>query len=79
MAMYEKNIDFVPLEVDITKGEQYSSWFLEINPRGEIPVLKVNDNIIPDSTRILDYLELHMDPSIKVKYFNHLCVIVNFG
>lgn len=35
--------------IDITKGEQYSSWFLEINPRGEIPVLKVENTIIPDS------------------------------
>lgn len=77
MAMYEKNIDFVPLEVDITKGEQYSSWFLEINPRGEIPVLKVNDNIIPDSTRILDFLELHLDPSTKIKYVSHIYLNVS--
>ncbi|XP_050351448.1 ganglioside-induced differentiation-associated protein 1 [Nymphalis io] len=61
MALYEKNIDFEPLVIDITKGEQYSPWFLEINPRGEIPVLKVNKSVIPDSTRILDYLELYLD------------------
>ncbi|XP_013190795.1 ganglioside-induced differentiation-associated protein 1 [Amyelois transitella] len=64
MALYEKNISFEPLVVDITKGEQYSTWFLEINPRGEIPVLKVNDEIIPDSTRILDYLEKYLDPEL---------------
>lgn len=61
IALYEKNIDFEPLFVDITKGEQYSSWFLDINPRGEIPVLKVKDQVIPDSTRILDYLEYYLD------------------
>ncbi|XP_053606909.1 ganglioside-induced differentiation-associated protein 1 [Plodia interpunctella] len=64
MALYEKNISFEPYIVDITRGEQYSSWFLEINPRGEIPVLKVNDEIIPDSTRILDYLEKYLDPEL---------------
>lgn len=64
MALYEKNIDFEPLIVDITKGEQYSSWFLEINPRGEIPVLKMKDALIPDSTRILDYLEFYLDSGI---------------
>ncbi|NP_001186866.1 ganglioside-induced differentiation-associated protein 1 [Bombyx mandarina] len=64
MALYEKNIDFEPLIVDITKGEQYSSWFLEINPRGEIPVLKVKDALIPDSTRILDYLEFYLDSDL---------------
>ncbi|CAG9561235.1 unnamed protein product [Danaus chrysippus] len=61
MALYEKNIDFEPIVIDITKGEQYSPWFLELNPRGEIPVLKVNKSIIPDSTRILDYLEMYLD------------------
>lgn len=61
MALYEKNIDFEPFVIDITKGEQYSSWFLDINPRGEIPVLKVNKSVIPDSTRILDYLELYLE------------------
>ncbi|KAG6462712.1 ganglioside-induced differentiation-associated protein 1 [Manduca sexta] len=64
MALYEKNVDFEPLLVDITKGEQYSSWFLEINPRGEIPVLKVKHELIPDSTRILDYLEFYLDADL---------------
>lgn len=62
MALYEKNIEFEPYVIDITKGEQYSSWFLDINPRGEIPVLKVKHDTIPDSTRILDYLERYYDP-----------------
>lgn len=66
MALYEKNIEFEPLVIDITKGEQYSPWFLEINPRGEIPVLKVNNTVIPDSTRILDYLELYLDQGISI-------------
>ncbi|XP_021181541.3 ganglioside-induced differentiation-associated protein 1 [Helicoverpa armigera] len=64
MTLYEKNIEFEPLIVDITKGEQYSSWFLDINPRGEIPVLKVKNEVIPDSTRILDYLEFYLDPEL---------------
>ncbi|CAH0584310.1 unnamed protein product [Chrysodeixis includens] len=64
MALYEKNIEFEPLFIDITKGEQYSSWFLKINPRGEIPVLKVKEEVIPDSTRILDYLEFFLDSDL---------------
>ncbi|CAH0694119.1 unnamed protein product [Spodoptera exigua] len=64
MSLYEKNVDFEPLIVDITKGEQYSSWFLDINPRGEIPVLKVKNEVIPDSTRILDYLEYYLDSEL---------------
>ncbi|XP_068618420.1 ganglioside-induced differentiation-associated protein 1 [Battus philenor] len=65
MALYEKNVNFEPLTVDITKGEQYTSWFLELNPRGEVPVLKVHDEIIPDSTRIIDYLEYHLEQESK--------------
>ncbi|XP_072947713.1 ganglioside-induced differentiation-associated protein 1 [Epargyreus clarus] len=81
MALYEKNINFEPLIIDITKGEQYSSWFLEINPRGEIPVLKVNNEIIPDSTRIMDYLELYLDeespPLINVSTDPKVLVNIN--
>ncbi|KPJ07183.1 Ganglioside-induced differentiation-associated protein 1 [Papilio machaon] len=64
MTLYEKNVDFEPLVVDITKGEQYSPWFLELNPRGEVPVLKVRNEVIPDSTRIIDYLEYHLDQEL---------------
>lgn len=71
MSLYEKNVDFEPLMVDITKGEQYSSWFLDINPRGEIPVLKVKNEVIPDSTRILDYLEYYLDPGNYLKLNLH--------
>lgn len=70
MALYEKNVEFEPVVIDITKGEQYSSWFLEINPRGEIPVLQHGNKTIPDSTRILDYLDTYLDsdsqPIIRV-------------
>ncbi|GBP19812.1 Ganglioside-induced differentiation-associated protein 1 [Eumeta japonica] len=65
MALYEKNVEFEPIVLDITKGEQYSSWFLDINPRGEIPVLQVGNQIIPDSTRILDYLEQYLEPETQ--------------
>ncbi|XP_041987107.1 ganglioside-induced differentiation-associated protein 1 [Aricia agestis] len=81
MALYEKNIDFEPIVIDITKGEQYSPWFLEINPRGEIPVLKVNNAIIPDSTRIMDYLELYLDqettPLLEVSQDSKVLMNVN--
>ncbi|XP_022187896.1 ganglioside-induced differentiation-associated protein 1 [Nilaparvata lugens] len=57
MAMNEKKLKFEIAPVDITKGVQYEPWFLEINPRGEVPVLKDGIKIIPDSSRIIDYLE----------------------
>ncbi len=43
-------------KIDLSKGEQRESWFLEMNPNGRIPVLKFNDDIIFDSGAILYYL-----------------------
>lgn len=57
MALIEKRVPFKSHVVNIVKGEQYKPWFLEINPRGEVPVLKDGVKIIPDSARIIDYLE----------------------
>lgn len=61
IALYEKKIPFYAQVVDLTKGEQYSSWFLELNPRGEVPVLQNGAQIVPESRRILAYLEDHFN------------------
>ncbi|XP_077289097.1 ganglioside induced differentiation associated protein 1 [Arctopsyche grandis] len=57
MTLHEKELNFEPIVINLIKGEQYSSTFLKINPRGEVPVLLDNGKIIPDSARIIDYLE----------------------
>lgn len=57
MALHEKNLHFDSHLIDIAKGEQYKPWFLHINPLGEVPVLQDTGKIIPDSGRIIDYLE----------------------
>jgi glutathione S-transferase len=57
MALHEKKLPFKEHIINLTKGEQYQPWFLRINPRGEVPVLKDGVKVIPDSGRILDYLE----------------------
>lgn len=43
--------------MDITNGEQYSKWFLAMNPKAEVPVLKHDTLIVPESGRIISYLE----------------------
>lgn len=57
MALHEKNLRFESQLVDIVKGVQYQPWFLNINPNGEVPVLSDTGKTIPDSSRIIDYLE----------------------
>jgi len=52
-----KGIDWESHIVDITSGENYSEWFLGVNPRGLIPVL-VDDGVVHiESNDILMYLE----------------------
>ncbi|XP_022231043.2 ganglioside-induced differentiation-associated protein 1 isoform X1 [Drosophila obscura] len=57
LVLYEKNIDFTPYVVDLCNGEQYSSWFLNLNPKGDVPVLQDGAFIIPNSTHIINYVE----------------------
>ncbi|XP_013777316.1 ganglioside-induced differentiation-associated protein 1-like [Limulus polyphemus] len=56
-ALHEKCLNFKSIIVDLSKIEQYQPWYLRLNPRGEVPTLKDGVKIIPDSGRILDYLE----------------------
>ena len=55
--MHEKGIDFEPYVVNLPGQETQSSWYLQINPKGEVPALKHGDKIISGSDKILDYIE----------------------
>ncbi|XP_067643526.1 ganglioside-induced differentiation-associated protein 1 [Eurosta solidaginis] len=57
LILYEKNIDFVPYAIDLANGEQYSTWFLNINPKGDVPVLQDGIFVIPGSSHIIGYVE----------------------
>ncbi|XP_017129472.1 ganglioside-induced differentiation-associated protein 1 isoform X1 [Drosophila elegans] len=57
MVFYEKKIDFFPYVVDLCNGEQYSNWFLNLNPKGDVPVLQDGAFVIPNSTHIVSYVE----------------------
>lgn len=74
MALHEKKLPFESQPVNILRGDQYESWFLKINPRGEVPVLQDDTKIIPDSNNILDYLEDNFSngnlPSFMHKFVN---------
>lgn len=57
MALQQMKIKYIPRIVDIHKGKQFNPSFLAINPKGEVPVLVDDVRIIPDSEKIVDYLE----------------------
>lgn len=43
--------------MDVSNGEQFSNWFVEMNPKMEIPVLQNETLIVPSSNQIISYLE----------------------
>ena len=57
MYFYEKGIDFEIFILDAEYGENYSSWYLRINPRGELPTLEIDDKFVFGSDEILDFVE----------------------
>lgn len=56
-ALFEKKLKFKSHIIDLARGEQFEPWFLKLNPKCEVPVLKDGVKIIPDSRRIIDYIE----------------------
>ncbi|GAB0089906.1 ganglioside-induced differentiation-associated protein 1 [Sergentomyia squamirostris] len=57
LVLYEKNIKFIGYEINVAAGEQYSPWFLNLNPKGEVPVLKIGSLVVPESAQIINYAE----------------------
>ena len=53
MFLNEKEVEFDGQVINLPGGETQSSWFLEINPRGEVPSLKIDGKIINGSDNIL--------------------------
>lgn len=59
--MRAKNVDFDVTYVDLTDKPD---WFLEISPRGKVPVLKVDDHVLFESGAICEYLDETVAPRI---------------
>lgn len=53
------------IDVDLTKKEHKTPPFLALNPLGQVPVLEVDGEFIPDSNAILVYLARRFDPEGK--------------
>jgi glutathione S-transferase len=55
--LFEKQLAFESVYVDLHKFEQHSEWFVAINPEGQVPVLDHDGTIITHTTVINEYLE----------------------
>ena len=59
IALHEKGVDFVSrqLNIDGKSFENYSEWYLQINPSGFVPALVHDGKVIVESTVINEYIE----------------------
>lgn len=54
ILLFEKNVNFERTYIDL---DHKPEWFLELSPLGKVPVLKVDDEVIFESTVICEYLD----------------------
>ncbi|MEM8917475.1 MAG: glutathione S-transferase family protein [Pseudomonadota bacterium] len=52
-----KGVEWESHHIDLANRENYSDWFMGINPRGLVPVLVDDGKVIIESNDILEYLE----------------------
>ena len=52
-----KEIDWISHHIDLTKNEQFDSWYLGINPRGLVPTLVHDGDVHIESNDIMQYVE----------------------
>ena len=53
----EKKIDWKSYHIDLGKGDNFSKWFLGINPRGVVPVLVDDGEVHIESNDIIQHLD----------------------
>lgn len=64
IALLEKKVDFDITYIDLSNKPD---WFLKISPFGKVPVLKVGDSVLFESSVINEYLDEVNEPSIHPK------------
>jgi glutathione S-transferase len=65
LALELKQVPYVGREVQTDLQEHKAPWMLAMNPRGRLPVVKVDDYVVFESLAILYYLDLRFpEPSL---------------
>lgn len=65
IALNLKGLEYEPAFIHLVKAEQKSANYKNLNPLGLIPALEVNDNVLAQSTAIIEYLdETHPTPPL---------------
>ncbi len=57
ITLFEKNLSWETKRVDLFKNEQYDAEYLKYNPKGVVPTLVNDGQVIVESTLICEYLD----------------------
>lgn len=64
IVLNQKNIDFDITYIDLNNPPE---WFKEVSPLGQVPVLKVGDDVLFESSVIQEYVDEITPPSLQPK------------
>lgn len=57
ICLWEKGLEFSEIKLDLFKGDQLTSEYKQLNPNGVVPTLVHDNEVIVDSSVIIEYLE----------------------
>ena len=57
LTLAEKNLDFKDHQISLRDLEQFSDWYMKLNPNGVVPTLVHDDTVVIESTVIGEYLD----------------------
>ena len=56
ICLWEKGLEFSEIKLDLFKGDQLTAEYKKLNPNGVVPTLVHGDEVITDSSVIIEYL-----------------------
>lgn len=65
LALAEKGLAYQRREIDIMdSNEQFEPWYVSLNPRAVVPTLKIDDEIVTDTIRIVNRVQSMDGPDL---------------
>lgn len=65
IVLAEKGVPFERVDIDLDNKPE---WFLAISPRGKVPLLKVGDDVLFESSAIVEYLDEVHEPRLHPQH-----------
>lgn len=65
IVLAEKGVPFERVDIDL---ENKPEWFLAISPRGKVPLLKVGEDVLFESSAIVEYLDEVHEPRLHPQH-----------